>query len=59
MEVKSPGNSYAQIAKKRDLYLAKGAKEVWICDENGAMTFYDFSGELKKSVMVKKFPKKI
>ena len=41
------------------LYLAKGAREVWLCDEKGHVTFADHTGELKKSKLVPRFPFKI
>ena len=39
VEVVSPSNSSAEIAEKIGLYLNQGALEVWICDQNGALTF--------------------
>lgn len=56
VEVISPSNSARQIREKIDLYLAKGAKEVWTCNESGEMTFYDHTGEMKKSKLAPKFP---
>ena len=35
IEILSPSNSNTEIVDKIDLYLAKGAKEVWIVDESG------------------------
>ena len=40
VEVLSPSNTRREIAEKRALYFAAGAAEVWICDEEGKMTFY-------------------
>ena len=57
IEVISPSNSKAEIAEKRDLYLAKGAKEFWTCSEEGRMTFYDPSGEIATSNLFTDFPR--
>ena len=59
VEIVSPSNSNAAIERKRDLYLGKGAKEVWICDRNGDMRFFDATGELPKSKLFPKFPSSI
>lgn len=45
-----------QIRQKRKLYFEKGAEEVWICAENGKMTFYDAHGLLEHSHLVAEFP---
>lgn len=59
VEVLSPSNSERQMREKIDLYLAKGAKEVWTCDDGGKMKFYDHAGEMKKSKRAAKFPNKV
>jgi Uma2 family endonuclease len=59
VEIISPSNSDAEIEQKITLYLAKGAREVWVCDETGEVTFCDHSGERMKSKIVPKFPSKI
>jgi len=56
VEVRSPGNSKAEIAFKRDLYLKAGAKEYWVCDLTGRMEFFDGSGKISKSPLCPKFP---
>lgn len=56
VEVVSPGNSQAELMMKKDLYLAKGAREVWFCDEDGQMSFYNYEGRLEASVLCPKFP---
>lgn len=35
--------------EKRELYFARGAQEVWLCDEQGGLTFYDCAGEIPAS----------
>jgi Uma2 family endonuclease len=59
VEVVSPPNSNEEMNEKITLYLAKGAREVWLCDEKGNVTFNDSSGKLKKSKLVTRFPAKI
>lgn len=59
IEVMSAGNTHREMKKKSGLYLKAGAKEVWICDENGTMRFYNHGGRLKQSVLIPKFPGKI
>ncbi len=56
VEVVSPSNSSASIERKRYLYLLKGALEVWICDREGGMKFFNDSGEISKSKLFPKFP---
>jgi Uma2 family endonuclease len=59
VEVRSPSNSSLEIKEKIDLYLAKGAKEVWICDEYGILEFFSHVGKLEKSVVMPEFPNNI
>jgi Uma2 family endonuclease len=49
VEVLSPSNSVGEMAEKRELYFARGAQEVWLCDEQGALAFYDCTGEIPAS----------
>lgn len=49
VEVLSPSNSTAEMNEKRELYFARGAQEVWLCDEQGQLTFYDCTGEIPAS----------
>lgn len=59
IEVLSPGNTGGEIKSKRALYFGAGAIEVWVCDSQGQMRFYDRSGEHKQSQLVPNFPKTI
>lgn len=59
VEVVSPSNSQAEMALKRDLYLAKGAKEFWICSESGELSFHDVSGQLDASGLCLGFPNRV
>lgn len=49
VEVVSPSNSLGEMEEKRELYFARGAQEVWLCDEQGGLTFYDCTGEIPAS----------
>jgi Uma2 family endonuclease len=59
IEVLSPGNTRREMAEKRDLYFAAGAREVWTCDPEGRMAFYDDGGEIPTSALVPSFPASI
>ena len=56
VEVKSPSNSKAMLLEKADLYLARGAKEVWLVDAKGVTTIIGAGGERKKSQFKVKIP---
>ena len=59
IEVLSPLNTEQEMKEKRQLYFEKGAKECWVCTENGKMRFYNPQGELKQSVLVPDFPEQV
>lgn len=40
VEVLSPSNTAAEIREKMALYFEAGAREVWICNQDGTMHFY-------------------
>ncbi len=40
VEIRFRSNSGVEIMGKMQLYFARGAEEVWLCDEDGNMTFY-------------------
>lgn len=56
IEVMSPGNTMKQLLKKKDLYFEAGAREVWICNENGHIDFYDAQGRIAQSSIAGQFP---
>jgi Uma2 family endonuclease len=56
VEVLSPANSPAEIREKLALYFDAGAREVWICDLNGMMSYYAPSGLLDGSSLCPSFP---
>lgn len=52
VEVVSPSNSKAEIEYKIELYLAKGAQEVWVVNNKKEVAIYSHTGKLKKSKLV-------
>jgi Uma2 family endonuclease len=44
VEIISPSNSKGEIEEKVQLYLAKGALEVWVVDEDGNTSYYNHEG---------------
>jgi len=59
VEVRSDSNTNAEMDEKRQLYFEQGAKEVWICNQTGKMSFYNEVDWLEQSVLVPNFPKQI
>ncbi len=57
IEVISKSNTVREIATKRKLYFERGALEVWTCDLDGNVHFYDAQGELEHSLLASEFPK--
>ncbi|MCI5137085.1 MAG: Uma2 family endonuclease [Candidatus Electrothrix sp. AR1] len=49
VEIISPSNSKGEIEEKIKLYLAKGAHEVWIVNDDGKMRYYTAEGEIAES----------
>ena len=49
VEIVSPSNSKGEIEEKVNLYLAKGAKEVWVCGEDGQVIYFSHTGQIDKS----------
>ena len=49
VEITSPSNSAGEIEEKVQLYLAKGAVEVWVVDEKGQTSCYSHEGKLPRS----------
>lgn len=59
IEILSPSNSKIEMTEKIDLYLAKGAKEVWLCDNNGIIEVHTPEGVIAKSRLIESFPSNI
>lgn len=48
-----------EMEEKKDLYMERGALEVWICEESGAISFWDIQGKISTSVLFPDFPESI
>lgn len=62
VEILSPSNSREEMLEKMTLYYAKGALEVWLCDENGRMEFFTATSApepVAVSVLCPDFPRQI
>jgi Uma2 family endonuclease len=61
VEVLSPSNTRVEMAEKKALYFAAGAREVWFCDNEGRMTFFvgATSRGQKSSKFCPDFPREI
>jgi Uma2 family endonuclease len=56
VEIISPSNTTKEILEKRKAYFERGALEVWTCDLQGSMQFFDANVKLEQSVLVPTFP---
>jgi Uma2 family endonuclease len=59
IEVKSAGNTMAELHEKKALYFQVGAQEVWLCSQKGEISFFNVTGQLEYSELVPLFPKQI
>lgn len=59
VEVLSPTNTEEEMAEKRALYVEAGAEEVWLCDAEGSISFFDPDGPRESSRRVPSFPSSI
>ncbi len=59
IEVVSASNTAEEMREKRKLYFEQGAKEVWLCSEQGEMRFFTARGEVAASLLVPDFPRRI
>jgi len=62
VEVLSPSNTREEMLGKMTLYYAKGAQEVWLCDEEGRMEFFTALSApqpVSASVLCPDFPRQI
>lgn len=56
VEVISPSNTTTEMEEKIDLYLARGAREVWLCDDDGRISVHAPEGLLGASRLLPDFP---
>jgi Uma2 family endonuclease len=59
IEVLSWTNNAHDIDAKGDLYFAAGAKEFWVCTEDGSVRFRSPLGPMKRSKLCPKFPETV
>jgi Uma2 family endonuclease len=59
IEVLSLTNTKQEINDKKALYFTQGAKEVWLCDGFGNMSFFAKERKLEHSNLAKSFPTSI
>ena len=59
VEVLSKYDAWGEVEQKTQLYIEAGTEEVWICDLDGQMHFFNLDGELKRSGRVPDFPQQI
>ena len=59
VEVVSASNTDKEMKGKRELYFEREAQEVWTCDEQGGMRFFNAKRELKRSRLFPNFPERI
>lgn len=59
VEVRSASNTDDEMTEKRRLYFTGGAREVWTCDLEGKVRFYDAGGQQSSSRLAPSFPASI
>jgi Uma2 family endonuclease len=61
VEIISSSNTREEMLEKMQLYFAAGAKEVWLCDEDGKMEFFasDAAGAVLVSKLCPAFPVRV
>ena len=62
VEILSPSNYKEEMLEKMTLYFAKGAQEVWLCDQHGHMEFFTSTSApnpVPNSILCPEFPQEI
>ena len=59
IEILSPSSTLAEMEEKKELYFARGAREFWICQEDGGMRFYNNPVQLAASALALDFPARV
>jgi Uma2 family endonuclease len=65
VEILSPANTREEMLGtlekpgKRELYFQVGAREFWLSDESGRLSFFNRSGQIPKSELCPEFPDKV
>jgi hypothetical protein len=55
----SANNTLDEILYTKDLYFDAGVEEVWLCNQEGKMSFYNQQRQFSKSLLVLGFPEQI
>ena len=56
VEIVSPSNTKVETESRKSLFFSQGASEVWLCNLEGAVTFFDRAGQLERSIIAPDFP---
>jgi Uma2 family endonuclease len=56
VEVIYPSNARSETEEKRLLYFEAGARQVWLCGEDGEMRFFSPEGKIAGSELCAEFP---
>lgn len=56
VEILSPSNTTGEIDEKRQLYFDAGAREVWLCAEDGQLSFFTATSAILTSSLCPEFP---
>jgi len=59
IEVLSNSNTHKEMMHKKQLYFDTGALEFWLCYQDGQINFYDKTGQIPHSNIVKDFPMQV
>ncbi len=59
IEIVYRSNSKREMSEKRKLYFERGAREVWLCYESGAVEFYSSKKQIEQSTLFQNFHKQI
>ncbi len=59
IEVLSPSNTHLEMSEKRALYLEAGADEVWVCELDGTLHFFEATGRIERSRVCPPFPRAV
>jgi Uma2 family endonuclease len=59
VEIVSTSNTQKEMSEKSQLYFEAGAKEVWLCNEQGQLSFFNSEHALIHSDLVPAFPVKV
>ena len=59
VEITSTSNTQKEMSEKSQLYFEAGAKEVWLCNEQGQLSFFNSEHALIHSELAPQFPEKV